>query len=103
MLCPNRDAPLPLRVHGNHPWREFSLERLRSFGQNNVSFERRGMARISNLRQARKDRERAEKKALADANAVRFGRTKAERLKQTTDQEQMRRRLDAQKFDDVEE
>ena len=35
------------------------------------------MAKIINLRQARKDRARAEKRAAADENAARFGRTRA--------------------------
>ncbi|MBS0565418.1 MAG: DUF4169 family protein [Proteobacteria bacterium] len=35
------------------------------------------MAEIVNLRQAKKARERAEKRAQGDENAARFGRTKA--------------------------
>jgi hypothetical protein len=35
------------------------------------------MAKIINLRQARKDRTRADKRAAADENAARFGRTRA--------------------------
>jgi hypothetical protein len=37
------------------------------------------MAELVNLNRFRKARQRAEKRAEADANAVRFGRTKAER------------------------
>lgn len=58
------------------------------------------MSKIVNLRQARKDRDRSEKKAQADANAVRFGRTKAQRLLEAAKAEQARRHLDQLKFDD---
>lgn len=37
------------------------------------------MSKIVNLSQARKAQTRAEKRAQADANATRYGRTKAER------------------------
>ncbi|SIS69986.1 DUF4169 family protein [Phaeovulum vinaykumarii] len=37
------------------------------------------MAEVVNLRQARKNRARAEKRARGDENAARFGRDKAER------------------------
>lgn len=37
------------------------------------------MSRIVNLNRARKDRARTEKRSEADANAAKFGRTKAER------------------------
>ncbi|MFZ0099637.1 MAG: DUF4169 family protein [Gemmobacter sp.] len=37
------------------------------------------MAEVVNLNRFRKDRQRAEKRAEADANAARFGRTKAEK------------------------
>lgn len=52
------------------------------------------------LNQVRKARARAEEKAKADANAVRFGRTKAERLAEAARAEQARRRLDQLKFED---
>ncbi len=35
------------------------------------------MAKIINLRQARKDRTRTQKRVVADENAARFGRTRA--------------------------
>lgn len=53
-----------------------------------------------NLNQARKDRTRADEKARADANAVKFGRTKAQRLLQAAQAEQARKRLDQAKFDE---
>lgn len=53
-----------------------------------------------NLNHIRKDRARAETKAQADANAVKFGRTKAQRLLETMQGEQARRRLDQTKFDE---
>ena len=53
-----------------------------------------------NLNKIRKDRARAEAKKLADHNAVKFGRTKAERLLAATRNSQAQQRLDAQKFDE---
>jgi hypothetical protein len=55
---------------------------------------------IANLNRARKDRLRAEAKAQADANAAKFGRTKAERLRQAALAAQAARRLDQQRFDE---
>ncbi len=52
------------------------------------------------LNQLRKDRSRAEAKAQADVNAVKFGRTKAQRLLEATQAEQARKRLDQTKFDE---
>jgi hypothetical protein len=53
-----------------------------------------------NLNQVRKDRARAEAKKIADQNAVKFGRTKAERLLDAARVTQARARLDGQKFDE---
>lgn len=53
-----------------------------------------------NLNQARKVRTRAEAKAKADVNAVRFGRTKAERLLDAAREQQANDRLSQHKFDD---
>lgn len=53
-----------------------------------------------NLNQMRKARTRAEQKAKADENAIRFGRTKAEKLRETMLVEQASARLDQHKFDD---
>ena len=53
-----------------------------------------------NLNQIRKDRARTADKARADANAVRFGQTKAQRLLEATQAEQARNRLDQAKFDE---
>lgn len=53
-----------------------------------------------NLNNIRKDRTRAEAKAQADVNAVKFGRTKAQRLLEATQAEQARKRLDQTKFDE---
>ena len=52
------------------------------------------------LSQIRKDRTRAAAKAQADVNAVRFGRTKAQRLLEATQATQAARRLDQAKFDE---
>ena len=53
-----------------------------------------------NLNKARKARDRAAEKARADANAVKHGRTKAERLAEAARAEQAARRLDQLKFED---
>lgn len=53
-----------------------------------------------NLNQARKQRTRADAKAKADENAVRFGRTKAERLLSAAQEKQTSDRLSQLKFDD---
>ena len=52
------------------------------------------MAEIVNLRHARKLRERAKKRAQGDANALKFGRSKAERMGEAARAEADRRRLD---------
>lgn len=53
-----------------------------------------------NLNHARKVRDRAAEKAQADANALKHGRTKAERLREALDEERARRALDAHKFEE---
>jgi hypothetical protein len=53
-----------------------------------------------NLNHVRKDRARAEAKKVADQNAVKFGRTKAERLLDAARAAQAKSRLDGQKFDE---
>lgn len=53
-----------------------------------------------NLNQVRKQHARAEAKAKADENAVRFGRTKAEQLLEAARAEKARARLDQLKFEE---
>ncbi|MDG1119048.1 MAG: DUF4169 family protein [Flavimaricola sp.] len=53
-----------------------------------------------NLNKVRKERDKAAEKARADANAVRHGLTKAQRLLNATKMEQVKRRIDQLKFDD---
>ncbi|MEX5728523.1 hypothetical protein Ga0609869_001876 [Rhodovulum iodosum] len=53
-----------------------------------------------NLNKARKEAGRAAKKARADENAARFGRTKAQRLLEATQAEKAKRHLDQARFDD---
>ncbi len=60
------------------------------------------MAEIINLRQARKQKARAEKEARADQNRIAFGRTKAERNLTKAEQELAKSRLDSHKRDDNE-
>jgi hypothetical protein len=52
-----------------------------------------------NLNQARKVKTRAEAKAKADENAVRFGRTKAEKVLEATQAQQASDRLSQHKFE----
>lgn len=53
------------------------------------------MTTIVNLRQAKKRLAAAKKRAQADANAVRHGRTRAERLAEAAETERARLTLDA--------
>lgn len=53
-----------------------------------------------NLNQVRKARSRADAKAEADENAVRFGRTKAQKVLDATQAKQARDRLAQLKFED---
>lgn len=55
------------------------------------------MAEIINLRQVRKAVKRKQGEALAAANRVKFGRSKAERLGQASEQERAARLLDGAK------
>ena len=60
------------------------------------------MAEIINLRQARKQKARAEKEARASDNRIQFGRTKAEKKLTKAERDMAARRLDAHKRDDGE-
>lgn len=53
-----------------------------------------------NLNQARKARTRAETKAKADENAVRFGRTKAQKVLEATQAARASEQLSQLKFED---
>lgn len=55
------------------------------------------MAELINLRQARKARTRAEKRAAGNENAARSGRTKAERSRESAEADKARATLDAHK------
>ena len=57
------------------------------------------MAEITNLNQFRKQKARAEKKARGDANAAKFGRTRAEKDLSAAREEATRRMLDGHKRD----
>lgn len=52
-----------------------------------------------NLNRFRKEKARAEKKARADQNAVKFGRTKAEKSRDKSRKDQEIRRLDDHRSD----
>ena len=55
------------------------------------------MSKIVNLNKARKSRARDTARKTADANAVKFGRTKAERLKDRVEADKAERDLDGHK------
>jgi hypothetical protein len=52
------------------------------------------MSNVTNLNQFRKTKARAEKRAKADENAVKFGRTKAQKALENARAEKARRNLD---------
>ena len=52
-----------------------------------------------NLNRARKDKARALKRARADANAVKFGRSKAEKAREALNKDRAVTRLDQHKRD----
>lgn len=55
---------------------------------------------IINLRQARKERARAEKRAKGDENAAKFGLTKDQRVRDKAEATRARDHLDAHKRDE---
>lgn len=55
---------------------------------------------VTNLNQFKKSRARTEKKAEADLNAAKFGRTKASRLADAAREVNAKARLDQLKFED---
>ncbi|MBB3018076.1 hypothetical protein FHR70_001116 [Microvirga lupini] len=57
------------------------------------------MAEIINLRQARKQKARAEKEARAEQNRITFGRTKAEKTLTKVEQDMTKTRLEGHKRD----
>ncbi|MCA1777085.1 MAG: DUF4169 family protein [Loktanella sp.] len=58
------------------------------------------MAKVVNLRQARKATLRSEAKTQADTNAVKHGRTKAQRVLEAAQAKQASDRLSQLKFED---
>lgn len=58
------------------------------------------MGDVVNLNRFRKTRERAERTKEAEANRVRFGRTKAEKLRDRQEVERGTQTLDGKKLDD---
>ncbi|WP_406720661.1 DUF4169 family protein [Thioclava litoralis] len=56
------------------------------------------MSNVTNLNQFRKAKARAEKRAQADANAVKFGRSKAERARDEASESAASRHLDGHKI-----
>ena len=58
------------------------------------------MSKPVNLNRFRKDKARADAKARADQNAVKFGRTRAEKDRAKAEAERASRRLDGHKSDE---
>jgi hypothetical protein len=58
------------------------------------------MADIVNLRRARKAKDKADRAAAADANRIKFGRSKAERELEAARNRQTGATLDAHKIED---
>ena len=58
------------------------------------------MAEIVNLRNARKQKARAEREVQAEQNRALFGRTKAEGLKQSAEKSLADRKIDGHKRED---
>lgn len=58
------------------------------------------MTKIININKLKKDRERTAKKAEADMNARKFGRTKGERLAEAARQGLAKQQLDQLKFEE---
>lgn len=61
------------------------------------------MAEVVNLNKARKARDRAARRAEADANAARFGRTKAEKDLEKARADKSARDLEAHRRDETED
>ncbi|MEM8592503.1 MAG: DUF4169 family protein [Pseudomonadota bacterium] len=55
--------------------------------------------KVVNLNKARKAREKADAKARADQNAIKFGRTKAEKAEEAAQKAAQITRLDGHKLD----
>ncbi|WP_420587186.1 DUF4169 family protein [Ruegeria sp.] len=58
------------------------------------------MGKPVNLNRYRKEKARAEKKARADQNAVKFGRSKVEKLETKFEQDKQKRDLDNHELDE---
>lgn len=58
------------------------------------------MSKPVNLNRFRKDKARAENKARADENAIKFGRTKTEKTRDKSDADKARRQLDGHERDE---
>lgn len=58
------------------------------------------MSEVVNLNQFKKAKARSQKKAEADANAVKFGRTKAQRLAEAARDEKAKKHLDQHRFEE---
>ncbi len=58
------------------------------------------MSNVTNLNQFRKAKARAEKRATADENAAKFGRTKAQKRLEAAEAEKARAALEAHRRED---
>jgi hypothetical protein len=58
------------------------------------------MGELVNLRQARKQKLRAGKETTAEANRLKFGRTKGEKLKEASEKARAEKHIDGHKRDE---
>ncbi|MCA1334434.1 hypothetical protein PSM7751_00768 [Pseudooceanicola marinus] len=58
------------------------------------------MSNVTNLNRFRKEKARAEKRARGDENAVKFGRTGAQKAAEKTEADTARRHLDGHRRDE---
>jgi hypothetical protein len=58
------------------------------------------VAEVVNLKRVRKDKARREQERTAEANRLRFGRTKAQKLAEKDAEERERRTIDEKKLED---
>ncbi|MFT4148986.1 MAG: DUF4169 family protein [Paracoccaceae bacterium] len=58
------------------------------------------MAQVVNLNRFRKDKARSEARAEADANAVKHGRTKAQKAREAADAARAKAELDGKRLDE---
>lgn len=62
-----------------------------------------GMSKVVNLNKFRKAKDRKDRRASADENAVKFGRTKAEKTLDRAEKDKSKRHLDGHSLSDIDD